>query len=55
VEERQRAIDLAAYDRLSVLSRELKALVTGSGPVALRLGKTTILDRENLARALRCL
>jgi DNA polymerase-3 subunit epsilon len=54
-EERQRAIDLAAYDRLSVLSRELKTLVSGPGSVALRLGTTTVLDRETLARALRCL
>jgi DNA polymerase-3 subunit epsilon len=55
LEERQRTLDLAAYDRLSALSRELKALVAGAGPVFLRLGTTTILDRDTLARALRCL
>ncbi len=53
--ERQESIDLAAYDRLSVLSRELRALVSGPGPVALRLGPTSILDRETLTRALGCL
>jgi len=52
---RQRAVDLAAYDRLSVLSRELKMLVSGPDPVALRLGPTTALNRETLTRALRCL
>jgi DNA polymerase-3 subunit epsilon len=52
--ERQRDVDLATYDRLSVLSRELKALVAGSGTVALRLGPTTVLDRKALVRALRC-
>jgi DNA polymerase-3 subunit epsilon len=55
LEERQRALDLAAYDRLSALSRELKALVTVPGSVFLRLGTTTILDRGTLERALRCL
>ncbi len=55
LEERQRAVDLAIYDRLSVLSRELKTLVAGPGAVALRLGPTTVLDRRALARALRCL
>jgi hypothetical protein len=55
LEERQQAIDLATYDRLSILSRELKALVAGPGAVVLRLGPTTVLDREALARALRCL
>jgi DNA polymerase-3 subunit epsilon len=55
LEERQRAMDLATYDRLSVLSRELKALVAGPGAVVVRLGPTTVLDREALARALRCL
>jgi DNA polymerase-3 subunit epsilon len=54
LEERQRTVGLATYDRLSVLSRELKALVAGPGAVVLRLGPTTVLDRKALVRALRC-
>jgi DNA polymerase-3 subunit epsilon len=53
--KRQESIDLAAYDRLSALSRELKALVAAGGPVTLRLGPDTALDQEALGKALRCL
>jgi DNA polymerase-3 subunit epsilon len=49
---RQEALDLAAYDRLSALSRELKALVSGAERVTLRLGPASHLDREALARVL---
>jgi DNA polymerase-3 subunit epsilon len=51
--ERQESIDLAAYDRLSTLSRELKALVAGAGTVTLRLGPDTVLDRKAVGEALR--
>jgi DNA polymerase-3 subunit epsilon len=53
--ERQQALDLAAYDRLSALSRELRGLVAGGGPVTLRLGPDALLDRQALDEALRCL
>ena len=48
------ATTLAAYDRLSVLSRELKALVPAVGKVTLRLGSGAVLDRTALGEALRC-
>jgi hypothetical protein len=53
--QRQESIDLAAYDRLSALSRELRALVSGAGQVSLRLGPDAVLDRKALGEALRCL
>jgi hypothetical protein len=53
--ERQASIDLAAYDRLSTLSRELKALVAAGDPVTLRLGPDAVLDGKGLEEALRCL
>ena len=53
--ERQESLDLAAYDRLVALSRELRALVSGSAQVTLRLGPDTLLDRKALGEALRCL
>jgi DNA polymerase-3 subunit epsilon len=53
--DRQRSIDLAAYDRLSTLSRELKRLVVEDGQVALCLGPERCLDRAALAKALRWL
>jgi DNA polymerase-3 subunit epsilon len=53
--ERQQPLDLATYDRLSALSRELKTLVSGRQPVALRLGPDRVLDRDALSEALRCL
>lgn len=53
--ERQESLDLAAYDRLSALSRELKALAAGVGPVTVRLGPHALLDRNALGQALRCL
>jgi hypothetical protein len=53
--ERQEALDLAVYDRLSALSRELRALVASGRPVTLRLGPGPALDRKALGEALRCL
>jgi DNA polymerase-3 subunit epsilon len=52
---RQELIDLATYDRLSALSRELRALVSGAAEVELRLGPDSALDRRALGQALRCL
>jgi hypothetical protein len=51
--ERQQSLDLAAYDRLSALSRELKALVSGAAPLALRLASHTVLDGAAVGKALR--
>jgi hypothetical protein len=48
-------MDLAAYDRLSALSRELRALVSGTARIELRLGPDSALDRRALGQALRCL
>ena len=53
--ERQESIDLATYDRLSALSRELRALASGDGEVTLSLGSGSVLDRTALREALRCL
>lgn len=53
--ERQRDLDLAAYDRLSALSRELKRLVETRPTVELCLGPARVLDRQALAAALRWL
>jgi DNA polymerase-3 subunit epsilon len=52
---RQELIDLATYDRLSALSRELRALVSGEAPIELRLGPDSALDRRALEQALQCL
>jgi DNA polymerase-3 subunit epsilon len=53
--ERQRLVDLATYDRLSALSRELRVLVSGRAQIELRLGPSSALDRSALERALQCL
>jgi DNA polymerase-3 subunit epsilon len=50
--ERRRDVDLAAYDRLSALSRELKRLVAVSPSVGICLGPARALDRNALAAAL---
>jgi hypothetical protein len=49
---RREAFTLAPFDRLRVLTTELKRLVTGGGPVALRLGVGPALDESRLASAL---
>jgi len=51
--ERRAAFDLAAFDRLRVLTTELRALAAGTGTVELRLGPTTRLSRERLRAVLR--
>jgi hypothetical protein len=53
--ERQHAFDLAVYDRLGALSRELKRLVAEDPRVELRLGPGRVLDRAALEAALRWL
>jgi hypothetical protein len=49
---RWQCFDLAAYDRVRVLSTELRRLVDEADDVLVRFGPSTILGRERLARAL---
>jgi DNA polymerase-3 subunit epsilon len=50
--ERREAFTLASFDRLRVLTTELKRLVAAGGPMALRLGARPPLDESRLASAL---
>ena len=43
---------LASFDRLRVLTTELKRLIAAGAPVALRLGVGPALDESRLASAL---
>jgi DNA polymerase-3 subunit epsilon len=49
---RREAFTLASFDRLRVLTTELKRLIAGGAPVALRLGVGPALDESRLASAL---
>jgi DNA polymerase-3 subunit epsilon len=49
---RREAFTLAAFDRLRVLTTELKRLIAAGAPVALRLGVAPALDASRLASAL---
>jgi DNA polymerase-3 subunit epsilon len=49
---RREAFTLAAFDRLRVLTTELKRLVAGGAPVALRLGAGPALDGSRLSSVL---
>jgi len=49
---RQRGLDLATYDRLSVLTQELRRLVRDGTRLELRLGPAPAWGRQELARAL---
>jgi DNA polymerase-3 subunit epsilon len=49
---RREAFSLAAFDRLRVLTTELKRLIAAGAPVALRLGTGPALDESRLASAL---
>ena len=51
--ERRAAFDVATFDRLRVLTTELRALVGGSATVELRLGPTARLSRGRLQAVLR--
>lgn len=53
VAERRSAFDVAAYDRLRVLTTELRGLVHGEGPLELRLGRHARLSRRRLRVVLR--
>ena len=52
VAARREAFTLASFDRLRVLTTELKRLIAGGAPVALRLGVGPALDESRLASAL---
>jgi DNA polymerase III subunit epsilon len=49
---RREAFTLASFDRLRVLTTELKRLIAAGAPVALRLGVGPALDQSRLASAL---
>jgi DNA polymerase-3 subunit epsilon len=50
--ERQACFDLAAYDRLSILTTELKRLSGSGRRIELRLGKRSVLTESELERVL---
>jgi DNA polymerase III subunit epsilon len=52
VAARREAFTLASFDRLRVLTTELKRLISAGAPVALRLGVGPALDESRLASAL---
>ena len=52
VAARHEAFTIASFDRLRVLTTELKRLIASGGPVALRLGVGPALDQSRLASAL---
>jgi len=49
---RREVFTLASFDRLQVLTTELKRLIAAGAPVALRLGAGPALDKSRLASAL---
>jgi hypothetical protein len=49
---RREAFTLGSFDRLRVLTTELKRLITAGAPVALRLGGGPPLEESRLASAL---
>jgi DNA polymerase-3 subunit epsilon len=55
VAARREAFTLGSFDRLRVLTTELKRLIAAGAPVALRLGAGPALDEWRLASALRWL
>jgi len=52
VAARREAFTLGSFDRLRVLTTELKRLTAAGAPVALRLGAGPALDEPRLASAL---
>ena len=52
VAARHEAFTLASFDRLRVLTTELKRVIAAGAPVALRLGDGPALDESRLASAL---
>jgi DNA polymerase-3 subunit epsilon len=52
IDARRKAFTVASFDRLRVLTMELKRLIAAGAPVALRLGVGPALDESRLASAL---
>ena len=52
VAARREAFTLSSFDRLRVLTTELKRLIAAGAPVALRLGAGPALDQSQLVSAL---
>ena len=52
VAARREAFTVVSFDRLRVLTTELKRLIAAGAPVALRLGVGPALDEARLASAL---
>jgi DNA polymerase III subunit epsilon len=52
VAARREAFTFSSFDRLRVLTTELKRLIAAGAPVALRLGARPALDQSRLASAL---
>jgi hypothetical protein len=52
VAARRAAFTVASFDRLRVLTTELKRLIAAGAPVSLRLGVGSALDESRLASAL---
>ena len=50
---RQKHLSLITYDRLRILTTELRRLISENRPVELRLGPTVTLGNDNLKKALR--
>ena len=50
--ERQQCFDMATYDRMRVVSTELRRLVSEKRKVELRLNPTVVLNQERLKRLL---
>jgi DNA polymerase-3 subunit epsilon len=50
--QRQQTLDLTAYERLRVLSTELRRLVAEDRQIEIRLNPNTVLSRKHLARIL---
>jgi hypothetical protein len=53
--DRQRHIDLAAYDRLRVLTTEMRRILAEERALRLRLCRNTVLDDGRLRRLLKWL
>jgi hypothetical protein len=52
IPERQKIFDVATYERLRVVTTELRRLVGESRKIELRLNPTSVLSRRQLAKLL---
>ena len=51
--DRQRHLDLAAYDRLRVLTTEMRRILAEERTLRLRLGRNVVLGQGRLRRLLK--